>query len=69
VRPTGGNLPLSSSSEASSELLELDAVWKSARAGQHDQFASPGLALSPTLIGFGPVFLDFLATALQVRIR
>jgi hypothetical protein len=60
VRLVDGVLPLPSSSEASSGLLELGAIWKSARAGQHDQFALPELALSPGLVGFGPAFLDVL---------
>jgi len=58
VRPADGDPPLSSSSKASSELLELGAVWKSARASQHDQFALPELAPSPALVGFGPAFQD-----------
>jgi hypothetical protein len=58
VRLVGGDPLLSSSSEATSKLLELGAVWKSTRVGQHDQFALPELAPSLVLVGFGPTFLD-----------
>jgi hypothetical protein len=46
---------------ASSRLLELGAVRKSAKAGQHDQFALLKLAPSLALVGFGPAFLDILS--------
>jgi hypothetical protein len=68
VRPVGGDPPLPSSSEASSELLGLGAGWKSARASQNDQFALLELAPSLALDGF-QCFSIFPTTTLQVCLR